>query len=330
MMNDDQYLLASAYADGEVTPAERALAEADPAVMTEVARLQALREALNDVDAPADAARATMIATAMAEFEVAPDVAPVVAPIVTREPARRVTPTIVSSRRPARWFNWERAAGLAAAAVAVVAIGAVVANGTRGGDDDDSADMAATEFSTEAAEVTAADGGDDSADATAVLDAPEDRDVARAPASADTLAAASTEAPAVLAAPSEQAIGAADSELALPVIESPEQLADVGAELRASYAGRPEQGDDTMGTTPTSNECTFIAAVESPLAIPEAEQQRDELLELAERVELLDTREYRVGPDDVGPAVIAVDLDTGQAFAIEPVDCALLAIGPRP
>ena len=326
MMNDDQYLLASAYADGEVTPAERVLAEADPAVMAEVTRLRALRGALRDVDAPADAARAAMIAAAMTEFEVTPDVAPA----VTREPARRVTPTVVSSRRPARWFNWERAAGLAAAAVAVVAIGAVVVSGTRGGGDDDSADIAATEIATEIATEAADAGGDDSADATAVLDAPEDRDVALAPASADTLAAASTEAPAVLAAPSEEALDGAGSELAMPVIETPEQLAAVGLELREAYAGRPDQGEDTMGTTPTSNECTFIAAVESPLAIPETEQQRDELLELAERVELLDTREYRVGPDDVRPAVIAVDLDTGQAFAIEPVDCALLAIGPRP
>jgi hypothetical protein len=263
-----------------------------------------------------------MIAAAMAEFDVAAEAARHVAP------ARRVAPTVVSSRRPARWFNWERAAGLAAAAVAVVAIGAVVANGTRGGGDDDSAaiDPAATEIATEAADA----GADDAADATAVLDTPEDRDLALAPASADTIAAASTEAPAVLAAPAEEAIDEAGSELAMPVIESPEQLAAAGLELWAARAAQSAEGDDTVGTTPTSSGCTFIAAVESPLAIPEAEQQRDELLDLAERVELLDTREYRVGPDDVRPAVIAVDLDTGQAFAVEPVECALLAIGPRP
>jgi hypothetical protein len=323
MMNDDQYLLASAYADGEVTPAERALAEADPAVMAEVARLHALREALGEVEPLAAEARAAMIATALREFHAAAaDVAPVRAPVVTH-------------RRPARWFTWERTAGLAAAAVAVVAIGAVVANVDRGGDDD-SADFADSAMSTEVGE------------ATPQLDQPADENVTLEVA-ADTAAAASTEAPGVMAAPSEPSepsdrtsesaadtvaadgtsspVGAAGES---SVIESLEELAAAGLALRDEYAAHPGEGDDTTTIVATRPDCTFTAAVESPLSVPEAEQLRDELPELAERVELLDLREYRVGPDDVRSALIAVDRDTGQAFAIDAVACALLAVGPLP
>jgi hypothetical protein len=323
MMNDDQYLLASAYADGEVTPAERALAEADPVVMAEVERLQALRGALREVTAPADAARASMIATALAEFDVAP--------VATPEAVRRVTPPVVSSRRPARWFNWERVAGFAAAAVAVVAIGAVVANVGRGGDDDDSA-------SVDMAEAPATDAA---ADATAVLDAPADRDMtieAATEAPADTAAAAATQAPAVMAEPADGAPApggdSTGSGRNVPVIETPEQLAAAGLELRAARDVEAGDGDDVPPTASTvaATDCTFTAAVESPLAIPEAERLRDELPELAERVQVLGLREYRVGPDPehVRPALIAVDLDTGQAFAIDATGCALLAIGPLP
>ena len=317
-MNDDQYLLASAYADGEVTPAERALAEADPAVMAEVERLQALRGALREVTP--SGAQAAMIAAAMNEFHAARATVP--------EPARPAASPVVAARRPSRWFTWERGAALAAAAVAVVAIGAVVTSGSRGGGDDDSAAEMANTMAI----------ASDAADATAVPPAPADQDRMTIEAAPEaTLAAAATEAPAVMAEPADGAGDAAEvtSDTAeaptgagrtFPVIESPEQLAAAGLELRDAYAVESSEGDDAVAAT----DCTFTAAVESPLAIPEAEQLRDELPELAERVELLDLREYRVGPGDDRSAWIAVDLDTGQAFAIDATRCALLAVGPLP
>ena len=60
-MNDDDttdaLLRASAYLDGELDPAETALAEADPAVMAEVEQLRGLQDELRQVDAPSATAR---------------------------------------------------------------------------------------------------------------------------------------------------------------------------------------------------------------------------------------------------------------------------------
>ena len=57
MTTDEQYLLASAYLDGELTDDERRLAEADPAVMAEVEQLRALQAEIADVEPPTAAAQ---------------------------------------------------------------------------------------------------------------------------------------------------------------------------------------------------------------------------------------------------------------------------------
>ncbi|HUF99730.1 MAG TPA: hypothetical protein VMM60_16505, partial [Ilumatobacter sp.] len=71
-MNDDQYFLANAYIDGELTADERQFAEADPDVMSEVDRLRAMQSLLRESAPPSPAARSAAIAAAMAEFGATP------------------------------------------------------------------------------------------------------------------------------------------------------------------------------------------------------------------------------------------------------------------
>ena len=125
-MNDDQYLLASAYLDGELTAADRGLAEADPAVMTEVDRLGALQAQLRSAEPPSEPARERAIEAAMATFAQAARPAP---------PINAVTRTVEFRRRP----SYARYLGFAAAVVAVGVLGLVVASGLPTGGNDDSA-----------------------------------------------------------------------------------------------------------------------------------------------------------------------------------------------
>ncbi|MEO6570493.1 MAG: hypothetical protein ABIO83_03000, partial [Ilumatobacteraceae bacterium] len=95
-MNDDQFLLANAYHDGELTAAERALAEADPAVMAGVDELRALAVELRDVEPPATVVRDAAVTAAMAEFH----------RIRTPAAGPVTTATVASRRRPSmsRWL----------------------------------------------------------------------------------------------------------------------------------------------------------------------------------------------------------------------------------
>lgn len=130
-MNDEQYLLANAYLDGELTAEERRIAEADPEVMTEVEQLRALQAELRDVPVPTTAAREAAISAAMTEFASSvgdESDAPVGAPVVPFRP------------RPA----YAKYLGIAAAFVAVAGLGIILAQGGRG--DDDSSDNAAEVF----------------------------------------------------------------------------------------------------------------------------------------------------------------------------------------
>ena len=115
-MNEEQFFLANAYLDGELTAEERGIAEADPAVMAEVEQLRALQNDLRDVEPPSDAARESAIGAALAEFTSRSSTSTStgrVAPAVTAAPAA----PIVFRRRPA----YARYLGVAAAMVAVCA-----------------------------------------------------------------------------------------------------------------------------------------------------------------------------------------------------------------
>jgi hypothetical protein len=126
-MNDDQALLASAYLDGELTAAERALAESDPAVMSGVEQLRVLRGQLRATAPASDSVREASIAAAMAEFRT-------VAPTAGRVASH--TDRVVPFRpRPSS----ARYLGLAAAVVAVGVLGVVIARAPRGGGGDTTA-----------------------------------------------------------------------------------------------------------------------------------------------------------------------------------------------
>ncbi|MEO6652999.1 MAG: hypothetical protein ABIP17_10115 [Ilumatobacteraceae bacterium] len=121
-MNDDQYLLANAYVDGELTDDERRTAEADPTVMAEVESLIVLRARIADVDPPLPDVRDAAIAAAMTEFS-------------RRSPA--VSTTVEPPQR--RSFG-SRYLAIAAAVVGVGLLGVIVATvGNRGQNDADSA-----------------------------------------------------------------------------------------------------------------------------------------------------------------------------------------------
>ena len=176
-MNDEQFFLANAYLDGELTDEERRIAEADPEVMSEVEQLRALQSEVRDVPTAASGARESAIAAAMAEFDA------------------RSTPAETAVDRPRSTVPYRprlayaKYLGIAAAVVAVGVLGVVVAQIGAGGDDDDSAggDDAAVEMVAEdrlTEDLDEADGGDaggeDTADAvTDMADAaPADGDVA--------------------------------------------------------------------------------------------------------------------------------------------------------
>jgi hypothetical protein len=113
---DARRLLASAYLDGELTPAERAEVETDPLVLAEVEALRSVRAQLAAVPAADATRREAAIAAAMA---------------ATGSEVRTPPRPSIESRRRARWF----APLAAAAAAAVLVVGGIVALRTTGDDD---------------------------------------------------------------------------------------------------------------------------------------------------------------------------------------------------
>ena len=303
-MTDDQYLLASAYADGDVSAGERAAAEADADVMAEVARIRDLRAALADVAPAPDAVRTAMLTAAMRDFH------PTTAVAAPRRPARAP-----------RAFPWSNVLGLAAAAVAVVAIGAVVVNSVGGQQGDDDASMS---ISTEAPIATELSRTFDAADeaeldqATAAAEATDSAPAAPAPAGG---APAATEAPA-----GTDALATNPSSALTIVIEDPDQLADTGLALRDAY-----QAGVSAGAAPVTD-CTLATAATAPAAdaTPGAAAVREGLPAAAANVELLDTAELRLPAGDVVTVWLAVDLGTAQTYAIDAATCVLVAIGTAP
>lgn len=202
-MNDDQYLLANAYADGELTASERVLAEADPDVMSEVEQLLTLQAQLRSVDPPSDAVGEAAIAAAMAAFT----------PAAARPapPINAVTRTVAFGRRP----SYFRYLGLAAAVVAVGLLGLVAVNGLRGGDDD----SAASEPALDSAEEPADEAADEISDRTVTESA--GAELADQAADGDAVAAA--------AAPVDESAADVADQPADDVAEEPAEDAEVAA-----------------------------------------------------------------------------------------------------
>lgn len=122
MINDDQFFLANAYIDGELTADERAIAEADPVVLAAVEELRVLRANLRDVGVPSESGRQRAVAVALDQFRAT-------APLPVRSLTNR---------------SYQRYIGIAAAVVAIGVLGVVLANTSSGGDDEATGDAVAS------------------------------------------------------------------------------------------------------------------------------------------------------------------------------------------
>lgn len=320
-MSDEQFFLANAYVDGELTDDERRTAEADPAVMAEVATLRALQARVRDTPPPSASARDTAVAAAMSEFT---------ASSTDDRPVEPESPTVVPFRpRPA----YARALGIAAAVVAVVGLGVVVSQVGTGGDDDASG----------AADVTL-DAGDDAAREGALTESAQAVPEATAEESFDMAADDGGEESASVAA--EMAGG--DGDAADEMVEE--------AEVMSEEAGAEDTADSSAGAEADASPWSErLGLFDRPIAIPDG-YERDALLlgfeDLALRGLFLvrERDEGRLPPspntecvpvgeplaraealfDDVVVVVIAVDEIERTVVAIDAASCEPLAVAPLP
>jgi hypothetical protein len=132
-MNDEELPihdeLASAYLDDDLDPDERAAASADPDVTATVESFARVRSALGEIGPSDGNARDAAVAAALAEFDARH--------VAVSAAVRPATVTSLQSRR-----RTYRALTSVAAAVAILAIGIAAVNGTRGGDNKSSSEVA--------------------------------------------------------------------------------------------------------------------------------------------------------------------------------------------
>lgn len=283
-MNDEHYLLASAYIDGELTATERAAAEADPDVMAVVEQLHGLRQAVSDVAPPTPSVRTAAIAAALGEY--APTTRPAAPRAATAAPSR-----VRFGRRPSAGGYLAIAAGV----LAVGLLGVAVANlGT--GSDDTSFDVALesegdvdSRIGEDADDTFAA--GDANDQLTTEMAAEDDGVDTSGTAAADT-----TEESAQIATADEPMGGSERPELEPgQILTTPEQLGSFGTELlELERAG-------TLGSTP--NHACPIDGV-----LSRAEYQ------LADTVVPI-----LVAVDEAASTVRAVDADTCEVVAEGPL-----------
>lgn len=312
-MTDDQFFLANAYLDGELTAEERTRAEADPEVMAEVAELRAIQDMVRDVEPPTASARDDAIAAAMAVFGDG-------AAAATATPAP-VLP-IPHRARPA----YGRYLAVAAGVLGVGLLGVAIANSGLGGDDDSASEPAADEpAADETAEVAAADepasddgvdrmveesAADDAADEPASEPASDDaayEPAADEPASDEPMADKPADEPADEPADAEEpASEPADTgDTGLPpvvlgqVLTTPEELGSYGNLL----IGLRDRGE--LPPTPLHSCAEFTNALG--------------------RVEYLDALQPDAPPLDL---LLDVREDQGYVVAFDPEACVPVVDGP--
>jgi hypothetical protein len=306
-MNDDQFLLANAYLDGELTADERRNAEADPAVMAEVEGLRALQAELRAVPAPSAAARESAISAAMAEFAAssAAEPAPVPAPIPFRP-------------RPA----YAKYLGIAAAIVAVAGLGVIVSLANLGGGDDDAADNAAEATIEEVARdsaflesVDTADAADEGADGGAV-------------AAAEAAPAADDAGGEEIAADMVEAESAGDEATAEAADEMTADGGVAGTQAPTSLGEFRTLPPDFDPTTPITNEDelglygVYLLGERDAGRLPSTPNTDCP----AELGEILDERTYELDGDPVTVYVAVVE-DRGLVLALDTDTCAEVAAG---
>jgi hypothetical protein len=332
-MNDDRDLeleAASAAVDGLATSEERALVEASPSLQADVERFTAVRDSITDVAVPA-AARESAVAAALAAFD-ALAAESAATPAVT--PAANVVP--LASRRRRQY----RALVGAAAAVAVIGIGAVALNSGATDEESSAVTIAAesvvdgADSVVDAAPLESASGAgqteraEESTAAEKTEGAPTAEDAADADAEAGDAAsaeppAASATTPLVILSPAEvtPAIRTAEELLAYAdsagaVVE--DAPADTEADTEATNAAAADtQATDTQATETSAGvpgaPATTVATVLDPVTACTAPDS-----------EYVGTVVYQGTP-----AFVVRIIDTDEVRALSTLDCTLLVAASR-
>jgi hypothetical protein len=295
-MTDDLILLASAYLDGEATPDERALVEADPSLLDEVERLRTARTALLDptgFEQPGDDVREAAITAALMAWDVA-----------ALDTAGSASDSLASAARPGvrrpvvvplvrRHASYTRWLGAAAAVVAVLGLGVVIAQFDGGEGTDDSAAIEAPDDTASAEARTEFEQSAPPSDTTGALLSGDDAAEDAGDAAPDSDAVAGADVPTAAPAATLAAESAAVPEASL---ETPEEL--------ATFAATAERAFDS--------------------------QTRDALIpscagEESDGIEYVATGTYRGEP-----VVIGIDAEREGAIAIDPDTCQIVAEAPLP
>jgi len=289
-MNDDQYLLASAYLDGELSADDWARAAADPEVMALVEEMRTLAGGLADVEPPTRHVRDRAIDAALDELRAAP--------------ALRV-----STRRPV--MTW---LGAAAAAVAVLAVGAIVVAGVRGGGDDDGGDFDAAGDVAQL-EVTAEpiDGAEaDVMDVAPTADMAVEEQTMFGEMAGDATAERADEPTVTMMAPAD------------------DDGADAGG---AMLTAPPSATFDASAPLTSPSELSayglHLLDLEAAGELPPTPNTHCPSADLVGTVEVLDEATYVV--DDVpAPVLVAIDRASGLTLALDPASCAVVADNLQP
>lgn len=312
-MTDDEHIeLASAYLDGEVTAAERARVEDDPALAAEVDRLRAVRAVVAHVPEPRVNVREQHLAAAFEAWERVP---------AERDPTPRGTRTRRDRRRPAAVNRWMLAA--AAALVVVLAGGLTLRSLTDRGTDDTTAEVAddaaeAAEIAAEVPVTAAADDAEQASTAEESMELSEAVEMAEeadaAPATPDPDTADPDTDPAT-----DEAAAAPPPDDDLVVLATPVDLASFAADglaadddVAAANADAIDGEEDSGGQLP-----------DNARTIPPADEESLGPAELPECA----GADLNVGPAIYDDIEVVVSIDAARrwalAYAIE--DCQLVA-----
>ena len=321
-MNDDLTLLASAYLDGDNTPAERAQVDGDPTALIEVERLRQVRAVLSHSDSAPISTRERHLAAAFEVWDRMP----------TSEFGRDATPTGALSAAAAGQASitsptsvgvWRQRSGsnrllVLAAGLVVVLGGGIVARGFISSNNNDgsiASEAAATaeqtlspraELEVEAADETFSDTGDTDDAAASELSAAD----APAAPDADTLVGGESE-------------GSPDE--GLEVLSSAEDLAVFANDLNRTTLLVGDDGFGEAAAEPaTQSDAAFDASVQA--APGDTRVAPFPLCDLATRI---------VGPalwDAPGLVgvlvVVGIDDIDDEAVAYQPDDCTVIARTP--
>lgn len=318
-MNDDLTLLASAYLDGDTTPAERAQVDGDPTALAEVERLRRVRAVLRKNDGAPISTRERHLAAAfevwdrMPTSEFSGDATPASAQSAAAAGQASITsPTSLGERRQRRGSS--RLLTLAAGLVVVVGGGIVAREfiSSNNSDDNiaseaaDSADQDLSlraELEVEAADERFSEEGDVSADELSTADVPAAPD-------ADTLIGGESEGP-----PDEE----------FEVLSSVEELAVFANDLNRTTPQTEAASDDVAAEPAAASDAT---ADENTQAAPtDTLPSPFPLCGLVTRI---------VGPAfwEAGlldePVIVGIDDNTGDAVAYLPDSCTVIARTPLP